>query len=303
MKTLQKLGLFFYFFVPLVKLAPRNQQQPATFYNDGLATLEGTIYKDYEDTFLKDDYEDKPQDALKTKEKNGMAVFHESELDLQRDEDASQNVTGMPTCLLCVCLIGSVYCEETDIESIPLLPKETGYLYARFNKIKKVKVSDFAEISTLRRIDLTGNMIQDIEDGAFSKLLLLEELSLAENFIKKLPVLPPKLTSLNANQNKITSRGIKANTFKKLNNLAYLYLAHNALESVPLNLPESLRILQLQYNNITSITDETFCKGNNATRYVRTKMDEIRMEGNPIVLAKYPNAFICLKTLPTGTYF
>lgn len=68
--------------------------------------------------------------------------------------------------------------------------------------------------ATLRRIDLTGNMIQDIEDGAFSKLLLLEELSLAENFIKKLPVLPPKLTSLNANQNKITSRGIKANTFK-----------------------------------------------------------------------------------------
>lgn len=33
-----------------------------------------------------------------------------------------------------------------DIESIPVLPKETGYLYARFNKIKKVKVSDFAEI-------------------------------------------------------------------------------------------------------------------------------------------------------------
>lgn len=55
-------------------------------------------------------------------------------------------LSGMPTCLLCVCLIGSVYCEETDIESIPLLPKETGYLYARFNKIKKVKVSDFAEI-------------------------------------------------------------------------------------------------------------------------------------------------------------
>lgn len=57
-------------------------------------------------------------------------------------------------------------------------------------------------------------MIQDIEDGAFAKLLLLEELSLAENFIKKLPALPPKLTSLNANQNKIISRGIKANAFK-----------------------------------------------------------------------------------------
>ncbi|XP_066472089.1 mimecan [Tiliqua scincoides] len=302
MKTLQKLGLFFYFFMPLVKLAPRNHQA-ATFYDHGLATLEETIYKDYEDTFLKEDYEDKPQEAVMNKEKNGMVVFHESELELQRDEDASKNYTDLATCLLCVCLSGSVYCEETDTESIPPLPKETGYLYARFNKIKKVKVSDFAEIPTLRRIDLTGNMIQDIEDGAFSKLLLLEELSLAENFIKKLPVLPPKLTSLNANQNRITSRGIRGNAFKKLVNLAYLYLAHNALDSVPQNLPESLRILQLQYNNITSISDETFCKANNATRYVRTRMDEIRMEGNPIILAKYPNAFTCLKTLPTGTYY
>lgn len=67
MKTLQKLGLFFYFLVPLVKLAPRNQQQPATFYDHGFATLEETTYKDYEDTFLKEDYEDKPQDAAKNK--------------------------------------------------------------------------------------------------------------------------------------------------------------------------------------------------------------------------------------------
>lgn len=55
-------------------------------------------------------------------------------------------VSDMPTCLLCACLSGSVYCEETDIESVPVLPKETGYLYARFNKIKKIKTSDFAEI-------------------------------------------------------------------------------------------------------------------------------------------------------------
>lgn len=33
---------------------------------------------------------------------------------------------------------------------------------------------------------------------------------------------------------------------QKQTNLSYLYLAHNALESVPLNLPESLRILHLQ---------------------------------------------------------
>lgn len=292
--------------MPVVKLAPPNQQS-VTFYDYGLATPEDTVFKqEYEDTIFKED-EDQPQDAVKNKE-NGMITLHENELQFQRDEETPEasptkdTVSDMPTCLLCACLSGSVYCEETDIESVPVLPKETGYLYARFNKIKKIKTSDFAEIPTLRRIDLTGNNIEEIEDGAFAKLTLLEELSLAENKLLKLPVLPPKLTTFNANQNRIKSRGIKANAFKKLTNLAYLYLAHNALESVPLNLPESLRILHLQNNNITSISDDTFCK-NNSTRYVRTRMDEIRMEGNPVILGKYPNAFMCLKTLPIGSWF
>ncbi|XP_077181851.1 mimecan [Paroedura picta] len=295
MKTFKQFALFLHFFMPVVKLAPPNQQS-VTFYDYGLATLEDTIFKE-------DD--DQPQDAVKNKE-NGMIIFHEKALQIQRDEEASEasptKVTELPTCLQCACLSGSVYCEESEIESVPILPKETGYLYARFNKIKKIKVSDFADIPTLRRIDFTGNNIEEIEDQAFAKLALLEELSLAENRLLKLPVLPSKLTIFNANQNRIKSRGIKANVFKKLTNLSYLYLAHNALESVPLNLPESLRVLHLQYNNITSISDDTFCKNNN-TRYVRKRMDEIRMEGNPVILGKYPNAFMCLKTLPMGSWF
>lgn len=55
----------------------------------------------------------------------------------------------MPTCLLCVCLSGSVYCEEVDIDVVPPLPKESAYLYARFNKIKKLTAKDFAEIRKL----------------------------------------------------------------------------------------------------------------------------------------------------------
>uniref|UniRef100_A0A0K8S0Q4 Mimecan n=1 Tax=Crotalus horridus TaxID=35024 RepID=A0A0K8S0Q4_CROHD len=297
MKTSQKFYLFC-FFMPLVKLAPPNQQYSTLFHE--------TVQQGYEDALFQEDYEDYPQDGVKNKEDNTF-VFNENKVQLQRDDekiaDGTTNYTKMATCLLCVCLIRSIYCEEMDIESIPVLPKETGYLYARFNKIKKVKVSDFAEIPTLRRIDLTGNAIQEIEDGAFAKLILLEELSLADNRIAKLPVLPPKLILLNVNNNRIKNRGIKANAFKKLTKLSYLYLAQNSLESVPPNLPESLRILHLQFNNITSITDETFCKGNNQTRYVRQRMDQIRMEGNPVILGKYPNAFICLKTLPIGQYF
>uniref|UniRef100_A0A8D0GA79 Mimecan n=1 Tax=Sphenodon punctatus TaxID=8508 RepID=A0A8D0GA79_SPHPU len=290
MKTLQP-SFFLFMFMPLVKLAPPFQQESLNIYE-----YDTDIFKDKQ---FKQDYEDNPQD-----EKNGKIISHDTKL--QQDENEPSvpptNDTDLPTCLLCVCICGSVYCEETDTEAIPPLPKETAYLYARFNKIKRVAVADFAHIPTLRRIDLTGNRIEEIEYGAFSKLLFLEELSLAENNLLKLPVLPPKLTTFNANQNRIKSRGIKANAFKKLTNLAYLYLAHNALESVPLNLPESLRILHLQYNNITTITDDTFCKSN-FTRYVRIRMDEIRMEGNPVILGKYPNAFPCLRSLPVGTYF
>uniref|UniRef100_A0A674JRK6 Mimecan n=1 Tax=Terrapene triunguis TaxID=2587831 RepID=A0A674JRK6_9SAUR len=292
MTTLQTI-FFLFFIVPLVKLVPPIQQESLNLYE-----YDTDIFEE----LYKQDYEDKSQDAIKKK------VFHlyYKLLELQRDESVPKvpptKDTNLPTCLLCVCLSGSVYCEEIDIIAIPPLPKETAYLYARFNKIKRVAVSDFADIPTLRRIDLTGNMIDEIEDGAFSKLLLLEELSLAENKLIRLPVLPPKLITFNANYNRIKSRGIRANAFKKQTNLSYLYLAHNTLESVPLNLPETLRVLHLQFNNITSITDDTFCKSNN-TRYIRSRMDEIRMEGNPIILAKHPNAFSCLKTLPVGAYY
>uniref|UniRef100_A0A3B3QUW2 Mimecan n=1 Tax=Paramormyrops kingsleyae TaxID=1676925 RepID=A0A3B3QUW2_9TELE len=153
----------------------------------------------------------------------------------------------LPTCLLCVCLTGSVYCEEVvpDMTSVPALPKETSYLYARYNKIKKITAKDFADILTLKRIDLTGNVITEIEDGAFSKLNQLEELTLAENRLVKLPMLPQKLSSFNANYNRLRTKGVKANIFKKLNKLEYLYLANNELEAVP-QLPESLRIVHLQ---------------------------------------------------------
>lgn len=35
-------------------------------------------------------------------------------------------------------------------------------------------------------------------------------------------------------------------SLQKLNKLSFLYLDHNALESVPPNLPESLRVIHLQ---------------------------------------------------------
>lgn len=218
-----------------------------------------------------------------------------SDGDAKRDEE-------LPTCLLCVCLTRSVYCEEVspDMTSVPALPKETDYFYARYNKITKITNKDFADIATLKRIDLTGNLISEIDDGAFSKLDNLEELTLAHNRLTKLPILPAKLSVFNANFNLLKTKGVKSTAFKKLAKLSYLYLGNNELEAVP-QLPESLRIVHLQNNKITSMTDETFCKGNN-THYIRYNLEEIRLENNPVDLAKYPESFICLRSLPFGLY-
>ncbi|KAK9529572.1 hypothetical protein VZT92_013655 [Zoarces viviparus] len=212
------------------------------------------------------------------------------------------DASDLPTCLLCVCLTGSVYCEEVspDMTSVPTLPKETAYLYARFNKIKKISTKDFEGIVTLKRIDLTGNMISEIEDGAFSKLTLLEELTLAGNKLVKLPMLPAKLKYFNANYNLLQTKGVKANIFKKMTTLANLYLADNQLEAVP-HIPDSVRILHLQNNNITEVTVNTFCRAND-TYYLRPSLSEVRMDGNPVVLSKYPDSFTCMKILPVGRY-
>lgn len=287
-------------FLPLIEPVP--QTQLVSHMNYKYET------DNFEEIKFNQDYEDKYLDGKYIKEKETIIRPDQKNPQLQKDEVGPSSLPTkkendeMPTCLLCVCLSGSVYCEEVDIDAVPPLPKESAYLYARFNKIKKLTAKDFADMPNLRRLDFTGNLIEDIEDSTFSKLSLLEELTLAENQLLKLPVLPPKLTLFNAKHNKIKSKGIKANTFKKLNKLSFLYLDHNDLESVPPNLPESLRVIHLQFNSISSITDDTFCKAND-TRYIRERVEEIRLEGNPIVLGKHPNSFICLKRLPIGSYF
>nr|XP_020463747.1 mimecan-like [Monopterus albus] len=222
--------------------------------------------------------------------------------DSDTDSAVAPKPNELPTCLLCVCLLGSVYCEEVvpEISAVPALPKETAYLYARFNKITKISNEDFADMATLRRIDLTGNLITEIEDGAFSKLPNLEELSLAENRLTKLPPLPTNLISFNANFNKLKTQGVKGTTFEKLTRLTYLYLGNNELTVVP-QLPESLHVVHLHNNKISTITDETFCKGDDI-HYIRTNLDEVRLDGNPLTLSQHPNSFICMQSLPIGWY-
>ncbi|KAI5618013.1 epiphycan isoform 2 precursor, partial [Silurus asotus] len=209
---------------------------------------------------------------------------------------------GMPTCILCTCLGGSVYCDDVKLVNVPPLPKDTTHFYARYNRITKINKSDFANMNKLKRIDLTSNAISKIEDSALFGLPALEELVIRENNVAQLPALPKTMTLVDASHNNLGRTGIRHEAFKDMTGLLYLYLTDNRLDHIPIPLPESLRSLHLQNNNIQMIHEDTFCKRTDLN-FLRMALEDIRLDGNPVVLSRTPQAYVCLPRIPIGALF
>ncbi|XP_009463967.1 PREDICTED: opticin [Nipponia nippon] len=209
---------------------------------------------------------------------------------------------GLPSCLLCLCIGTSVYCDDADLEHIPPLPPETTYLYARFNRIGAIRASDFTGLKKLKRIDLTSNFISWADVDAFRLLPSLQELILPENRLTALPELPRSIVRLDARLNRIASTGLRPEAFRDLKQLQFLHLSDNQLDHIPAPLPESLRSLHLQNNNIQTMHEDTFCDSQDHSQ-IRRALEDIRLDGNPINLSLFPNAYFCLPRLPTGRFF
>ncbi|NWS75935.1 OPT protein, partial [Crotophaga sulcirostris] len=209
----------------------------------------------------------------------------------------------LPSCLLCLCIGTSVYCDDANLEHIPLLPPETTYLYARFNRIGAIRASDFMGLKKLKRIDLSSNFISWVDADAFRLLPSLQELILPENRLTALPELPRAIVHLDARLNRIPSTGLQPKAFQDLKRLQFLHLSDNQLDFIPAPLPESLRSLHLQQNNnIQTMHEDTFCNSRDHSQ-VRRALEDIRLDGNPINLSLFPNAYFCLPRLPTGNFF
>uniref|UniRef100_A0A8B9DAE6 Opticin n=1 Tax=Anser cygnoides TaxID=8845 RepID=A0A8B9DAE6_ANSCY len=86
-----------------------------------------------------------------------------------------------------------------------------------------------------------------------------------------------------------------------LKQLQFLHLSDNQLDYVPTPLPESLRSLHLQNNNIQTMHKDTFCDSQDHS-HIRRALEDIRLDGNPINLSLFPNAYFCLPRLPTGRF-
>uniref|UniRef100_A0A8C3XQR7 LRRNT domain-containing protein n=2 Tax=Chelydra serpentina TaxID=8475 RepID=A0A8C3XQR7_CHESE len=209
---------------------------------------------------------------------------------------------GLPTCLVCVCLSTSVYCDDAELEQIPPLPLETTYLYARFNRISRIRASDFARLKKLKRIDLTSNVISWVDEDSFRLLSTLQELTLAENRLTALPALPSSIVRLDARLNRIQSSGVRPEAFRELKKLQFLHLSDNKLDYIPVPLPEGLRSLHLQNNNIQTMHKDTFCDGQDHS-HIRWALEDIRLDRNPINLNLFPDSYFCLPRLPTGHFY
>ncbi|KAF1391160.1 hypothetical protein PFLUV_G00039040 [Perca fluviatilis] len=208
---------------------------------------------------------------------------------------------GMPTCLLCVCIGGSVYCDDMGLDQIPPLPKETTHLYGRFNKIRHVKNTDFINLNKLQSIDLTGNQISGMDEDVFRSLPQLKELLLADNNLQVMPELPVTMKFIDLRNNRLISRGVHPEGFKDMSQLEFLYLSNNNLDYIPTPLPLGLRVLHLQNNNIQSLHEDTFCNSHDLN-FIRRNLEDIRLDGNPLNINLFAQAYVCLPRLPVGSH-
>lgn len=153
----------------------------------------------------------------------------------------------------------------------------------------------------LKQIDLTSNSISWADADAFRHLSSLQELILPENRLTALPELPRSIIRLDARLNRISSAGLRPEAFQDLKQLQFLHLSDNQLDYIPAPLPESLQSLHLQNNNIQTMHEDTFCNSQDQS-HIRRALEDIRLDGNPINLSLFPNAYFCLPRLPTGHF-
>ncbi|XP_069007864.1 opticin isoform X1 [Embiotoca jacksoni] len=210
-----------------------------------------------------------------------------------------ETALGMPTCLLCVCIGGSVYCDDMGLHQIPPLPKDTRHLYCRFNNIRHVKNTDFINLDKLKSIDLTGNQISGMDEDVFQSLPQLQELLLADNNLQMMPELPITMKRIDLRNNRLSSQGVHSEGFKDMSQLEFLYLSNNNLDYIPTPLPLSLKVLHLQNNKIQFLHEDTFCNLNDLN-FIRRNLEDIRLDGNPLNINLFAKAYVCLPRIPIG---
>uniref|UniRef100_A0A8C5WSD5 Podocan n=1 Tax=Laticauda laticaudata TaxID=8630 RepID=A0A8C5WSD5_LATLA len=197
------------------------------------------------------------------------------------------------------------------------LPRALYKLHLKNNKLEKIPVGAFNELSDLRELYLQNNKLNNdgMNNETFWKLSSLEYLDLSSNNLSQIPHgLPRNIVLLHLEKNAIRSIGngvltqikhleylllhnnkLKAQeihplAFHGLKKLHTVHLYNNLLEKIPSGLPRRVKTLMILYNQISEIGREDF-----ATTYF---MEELNLSYNKITSSQiHRESFRKLKLL------
>lgn len=171
----------------------------------------------------------------------------------------------------------AMYCHGRNLQHVPYVPSHIKYVYLQRNQITGIQDGVFDNATNLVWVVLFQNQLNSDKIGknVFSKLKNLDRLLLDHNELTRVPSnLPKSITDLRLAHNKIskippdlfdgmadlTTLQLQANAiedvggvFKGLKSLTMLDLRKNKLRKIPINLPEQLQQLYLEFNNIESV--------------------------------------------------
>lgn len=140
-----------------------------------------------------------------------------------------------------------LFLTKNHLSSIPIgLPADLKELRLDENRIADINEDAFQNVTTLQRLLLDGNLLEDgdIAPGTFQDLVNLKELSLARNSLTTPPPLLPgtSLTKLNLQENQVDSINVAA--FSGLKKLERLDISSNQLQFLPPGVFDGLRNLR-----------------------------------------------------------
>uniref|UniRef100_A0A8C5R9W4 Podocan n=1 Tax=Leptobrachium leishanense TaxID=445787 RepID=A0A8C5R9W4_9ANUR len=199
------------------------------------------------------------------------------------------------------------------------LPPALNKLHLRNNKLEKIPVEAFSNLSDLRELYLQNNLLtnEGMSNETFGKLARLEYLDLSSNNLMHIPGGLPRnivilhleknnirsiskdvltqirnLEYLLLHNNKLRARGMHPDAFLGLKKLHTVHMYNNLLEKVPAGLPRRVKTLMLLHNQISSISKNDF-----ATTYF---LEDLNLSYNKIMSSTvHRDAFRKLRLLKT----
>lgn len=126
------------------------------------------------------------------------------------------------------------------------------------NKINRIDEDAFVRMPRLTYLDLSENRINNLPLGIFARTTSLEVLILSRNYFTEVPKFQsPSLRSLHLSFCQIAN--LDMDVLTDMNSLLEINLSMNEIEFIPDNLASnSLQEIDLSYNDISTINDRTF---------------------------------------------